>query len=240
MVWKARKHDPEFEKLLAECATVDKDTGLLTFRNLYASLHVNIGWGGNTLQIPYPHIVFFLTHGRWPKDGYHVGHIDDDPMNNRPLNLEETTQVENQKKRRGRLVYRSYGSGKYGYGMEIYSDKRDGRHYVRRNLSRGHGKGELKTIKKGLGGFDTLEEAEAQVAIFVEQIKEHGLDYMPEKVTNNLPLKTIMLRKLTPRIRRWRIAGQTIQQIADRLDYSAATIYKVVKDIPVDKRTKRA
>ena len=237
MVWKARKHNPAFEKLLTECMILDAETGHIKLQGLYAALHVNIFFDGNTLQIPYSHLVWFLTHGCWPKDGYHVDHINNDPFDNRPVNLDESTNSDNQKKRRGRMVYRNYGqNSKYGYGIHLYHDKRDDRYYVRRYLSRGHGNGELKTINKGLGGFDTLEEAEDRITNFIEQIKEHGLDWMPESVGTNLSPRAKLVRKMTPRIRRWRAEGQTIQEIARKTDFSEATIHKVVKDMGIDNR----
>ena len=40
-------------------------------------------------------IVFALHHRRWPLDGYHLDHIDDDRYNNHPDNLRECTPHEN-------------------------------------------------------------------------------------------------------------------------------------------------
>ena len=34
-------------------------------------------------------------HRRWPRDGYVIDHIDDDPFNNHPDNLREVTSYEN-------------------------------------------------------------------------------------------------------------------------------------------------
>jgi hypothetical protein len=235
----SRKNDPEFQALIEKCVKLDVNAGLLSFEGLYASLAVNIRWKQHVLPIPYSHIVFLLANGRWPRHGYHLDHINNNPMDNRPINLDEVTEEDNHKKRRGRLVYRSYGTGKYGYGIIIHHDRRDDRYYITRHLSRGHGNGDLKAIRKSLGGFNTLEEAEAQVAIFIEQIKEHGLDYMPDSVGTRLSWKSLHLRKMSPRICRWRAEGQTIQEIARKTDFSEATIHKVVKDMGIDNRVTR-
>jgi hypothetical protein len=99
-----------------------------------------------------------------------LDHVNDDPMDNRPENLQEVTQAENQKKRRGRVVYRSYGTSKYGHGIHVHHDMRDGRWYVRRQLSRGHGDGDLKNVRKQLGGFATLAEAEERIKYSFYQV----------------------------------------------------------------------
>jgi hypothetical protein len=106
-----KKDDPEFMALLAKHAKMDEATGNLRFEGMYASVHIDIGWNGTVVSVPHSHVVWFLKHGRWPKDGYNLDHISDDPMDNRIANLQEITHAENQKKRRGRIVSRSYGNG---------------------------------------------------------------------------------------------------------------------------------
>jgi hypothetical protein len=240
VVYIAKKHDPEFEKVVKEHMVLDHETGNIKLNGIYASLHVTVSWKGSGLQIPYSHIVWLLTYGKWPAPGAHLDHKNDDPFDNRPSNLEETTEEKNQFKRRGRIVSRNYGkNSKYGYGMGIFHDQRDGRYYVSRDLSRGHGNGELKTPRKGLGGFDTLEEAEAQVKIFIEQIKEHGLDWMPESVGTRLSKKTIRLRQMTPQIRQWREEGKTLAEIKKLTGFSEGTLSKITTDMGVDKRTEK-
>lgn len=231
------KWDQEFMTLLDRCCLLDRETGQLTFKDLYASLVVNVMWKGKGLPIPYSHLVWFKMHKRWPKVGSQLDHVNDNPLDNRPSNLDETTHTDNQKKRRGRVVYRSYGSGKYGYGFEIYSDKRDGRHYVRRNLSRGHGSGELKTINKGLGGFATLAEAEDQILIWIEQIKKNGLNWMPESIGIRRSLKTRKLHQMLPKITSWRKEGKTLAEIKKLTGFSEGTLSKHLANIDVDKRT---
>jgi HNH endonuclease len=168
---KAKKRDPRFEELLKKTTTVDV-FGNVKVKGMYASTYINFGFDGGIISVPVSHVVFFLTHGRWPDDDKHVDHCDDDSMNNAPSNLQELSQVDNHKKRRGRQVYRSYGSGKYGPGISIWQDSRDQRWYATHQASRGHGKGDLKNVKKGLGGFKTFDEAKARADSF---LRENGL-----------------------------------------------------------------
>ena len=49
------------------------------------------GWG-----IQAHILIFAFVHRRWPRDGYVIDHIDDDPYNNHPDNLREITPYENQ------------------------------------------------------------------------------------------------------------------------------------------------
>src|SRR5882672_5515167 len=209
----ARKDDSDFIKLIKEHVTLDPDTGLLSFNNLYAQMSFTITFKGKKIVITYAHIVWLLSRGVWPIKGYHVDHINDNPQDNRPNNLQELTEDDSHKKRRGRLVYRTYGTGKYGYGMYIHHDKRDNRYYITRHLSRGHGEGDLKAIRQGLGGFDTLEQAEIKVTEYIEEIKVQ---------TNEL--------------RRLRQEGKTIQQINEITGITSISIYNRVKDIDIDKR----
>ena len=189
----SKKREPEFMKMLAKHASLNEDTGEIKFNNLYGNLCVNIGWKGSIIVVPYSHIVWFLKYGRWPKEGFVLDHINDDPLDNRPVNLQEMTEEQNQKKRRGRTVYRNYGRGKYGFGINVTLDKRDGRYYVQRYLSRGHGVGDLKTIRKGYGGFNTQAEAEQKVKELISEIKIMGLDYLPgytnRKIEDKIELK---------------------------------------------------
>lgn len=232
----SRKDDPGFIKLIQEHVSLDEETGRLTFTKLYANLCLNFGWKNKIIVVPYAHVVWLLKNNRWPVAGMHLDHINDNPQDNRPCNLQELTEEESQKKRRGRMVYRSYGTGKYGYGMGITYDKRDGRYYISRHLSRGHGSGELKTIKRSLGGADTIEEAEAKVAKYIEEIKANGLAYLPENPEKNPKKATIELNNAKERLRSLRKDGLTIREISRIAGLREGAVYSRIKDIGIDKR----
>lgn len=163
-----RRNDPEFMEFFKKHASVD-ETGHIRVKDCYANIGFNITFKGCPVNVTYANAVWFLTHGEWPKPGYHIDHIDDDSMNNRPDNLQEITEAENQAKRRGKRVYRSYGGGKYGHGFGTYSDKRDGKHYVSRNISRGVTGGKSRRV--GYGGFDTLAAAEAKISALIAALE---------------------------------------------------------------------
>jgi hypothetical protein len=232
----SRKRDPEFMQMLKEHISADVSVGKLIFTNLYASICVNIRWKNHVIPIPYSHLMWFVTKGEWPKDGYHLDHKNDDPTDNRPDNLQEVIEAENHKKRRGRLVYRSYGKGKYGYGMGVHQDKRDGRYYVDRHLSRGHGNGELKTPRISYGGYDTLPEAEAKVAECIAEIEKKGLAHVPDLVEKKPKKSTTAMNAELGRMRELRLAGKTIQEIADITGFTTIAVYNRVKDLKVDNR----
>ena len=234
----AKKYDPRFMELFKRCARLDPETGNLRFEGLYVSAYLNVGWEGSVISIPFSHAVWFLTHGQWPREGYLIDHINDDPMDNRPSNHQELDHHANQAKRRGRMIYRSYGKGKYGYGLYINHDKRDGRFYITRTMSRGHGEGDLKTVKHGLAAFDTLEAAEKKVTEYIEQIKLNGLDYLPEH-EKRPSYKTVALKEKTDLIRSLRTEGRTLQEIADMTGFSIATISKKTQDIHVPRRRRK-
>ena len=137
---------------------------------MYISTYINVCWRGGIVSIPYAHLVFLLTKGRWPEKGLVIDHINDDSMDNRPCNLQEVTHSENMLKRRGRKVFRNYGTGKYGHGFCVGQDKRSGRFDVSRSLSRGETK-TTKTVKVWYGSHDTLEEAESIVKHAIDQIE---------------------------------------------------------------------
>jgi DNA-binding CsgD family transcriptional regulator len=224
----SKKYDTAFMKVLAEHTRVDEATGNLTFSGLYASCYLNIGWKGGIVSVPHSHVVWFLKHGRWPRKDMFLDHVNDDPMDNRPDNLQELTQQQNQAKRRGRIVYRSYGTGKYGHGLGIHADKRDGRFYVTRHLSRGHGKG---NVKKSLGGFDSLKEAKAAVKRYVAEIEANGPGHLPVYDGPREKRRSIELMTQTSRIRLLRKQGHTMQEIADLTGFSLTTIFNKTKGI---------
>lgn len=232
----SRKRNPEFTAIIKQHVMVDNKTGLLSFNNIYGNMCINFGWKGEIIVVPYSHVVWLLNKGDWPTEGMHVDHINDDPLDNRYENLQELTGFESQKKRRGRAVYRSYGTGKYGYGIGVHHDKRDNRFYVGRNLSRGHGAGDLKSIRVSFGGFDTLAEAEEKVAKCIFDIQKHGLDYQPPSAKKKPKKSSIEADAITPKLRKLRESGLTVQQISERTGIKFGSVYNRVKDIQVDCR----
>jgi hypothetical protein len=99
-------------------------------------------------------------------------------MNNAPSNLKEVTHAENQEKRRGRIIPRSYGTSEHGHGITVSQDQRDGRWYARRYWSRGETK-TAKTVNQSLFGADTKEELEEKIRCYIE----NGLDDKALKLT---------------------------------------------------------
>lgn len=233
----ARRTDPEFELFLRDHAKLDPVTDQIKVEGCYACLGFNVQWSGKLMSMTYANAVWFLNHGRWPKAGYHIDHINDDALDNRPENLQELTQAENQRKRRGRIVSRHYGKGKYGYGLYILHDKRDDRYYVSRNLSRGHGKGDLQAIKYSLGGFYSKEEAEVVIASHIEELKIKGLAYIPPVVRKNMPKTTTRYDMLKPQMREMRSKGMTFQAIADTLGVRMGIVYRRTRHVPVKKES---
>lgn len=231
------KRDPNLQDLLRAHIKVDAHGNLKT-DNLYVGLYVGFRWQDKQISIPYSHLVWFLTHGRWPNEGYRIDHINDNPVDNSPTNLQELTHEENQAKRRGRRIYRSYGSGKYGYGLHIYHDLRDNRYYLTRHMSRGHGGGDLKNIKKSLGGFDTHEEAEAKIKEYIREIESLGTDHIPSHEIKQ-KRTTIALDQQASLIRSLREQGHTLKEIAKATGFSEASIYNKTRDIDSDQRKER-
>lgn len=226
--------------LSRECS-LNPETGKLTLTtNLYANVVLNFGWGDGVIPIPYSHVVWFFTHGRWPHEDNQIHHLNNDSIDNRPVNLSEQSVPDHGKFRRGRIVNRNYGkNSKYGYGITLNHDKRDNRYYVRRYLSRGHGNGELRTINRSMGGYDSLAEAEARIEYLIEQIKEHGLAWLPDAPEKNPKRRTLEILQHRNSVRRRRAAGETIAQIAKNTGLTESNVYSLIKDMGVDKRKNR-
>ena len=229
MSHRTKKRNPQFEELLRKTTTVD-ETGNIKVKGMYASTCINFNFDGGVVSVPYSHVVWFLTRGRWPADDMTVDHYDDDSMNNAPNNLQELTITENHRKRRGRTILRSYGSGKYGYGLYIYSDPRDGRHYVTRTLSRGMHSKQCETVKKSLGGFNSIKEAERRVRECVIGIEKHGIDWMPPTV-GKASSKSDAMNTAIDEMRAMRVTGMSLQAIADHFECSLTSVFNRVKDV---------
>ena len=74
-----------------ETATKRYGKDYITYKLQIPGYGGNYGWG-----IQSHTLIFALVHRRWPRDGYHIDHIDDDTYNNHPDNLREVTPYENQ------------------------------------------------------------------------------------------------------------------------------------------------
>ena len=239
LILNKRRNDPEFEKFFMKHASLDEATGKITVKDCYAHLGFNMAWQGKIISVTYANAVWFLKKGRWPKPGHHIDHVNDDPLDNSPDNLQEITAAENQAKRRGRKIYRSYGRGKYGYGLYIHADKRDGRFYVTRTLSRGHGEGDLKGIKISLGGYDTREEAELVVKDHAQRVKDRGLAYIPDPVDQRDKKATIKLNEKLQEMRDLRKQGCSVRAVAEKVGLNSGAVYNRIRDIQIDCRSAR-
>lgn len=114
-----RSSKPNIE-LLMERLRVDETTGLLhwtdsvlnrksirgqrAFTAISTSGYRVSNISGKTLLAS--HVVFALTHGRWPERV--IDHVDRDKLNDRPVNLRESTYTEN-----GRNQLRKHGNSKF-------------------------------------------------------------------------------------------------------------------------------
>src|SRR5215469_13547428 len=85
------KRDPAFTKAVLDTIRLDPETGGLRFEGMYVSVHLDIGWKGSVVSVPVSHAVWLATYGRWPAEGLHLDHLDNDPLNNEPANLAEVT-----------------------------------------------------------------------------------------------------------------------------------------------------
>lgn len=160
----------EFQEYLLDTLEIDYEKGSVKTKKVYCSIYVNIGFKSETVSIPLSQLVFFLKNKRWPKDEHHIDHKDDDPLNNHPDNLQEITKKDNwaKKKNKGN---RRYGKNKYGHGINIYKDKRDGRYYADRYISTKI-EDDLLTARRKihLFGAATLDEIEIKIKEYVHRI----------------------------------------------------------------------
>lgn len=102
-------------KFIRENYFLHREHGIITTNSRRASVRQEIGTKSNGSPVhdgyrrirtqgktlKFHHVVFFLDRGRWPRR--QVGHLDGDKSNNRPHNLEEQTDAENQADRTKRL-----------------------------------------------------------------------------------------------------------------------------------------
>lgn len=149
----------------------------------YARVKIEMVVDGKMLSIPLSHVVWLLSNGRWPYDGMHIHHRDDDPLNNTISNLEEVSPRDNHSYRLGKSNGR-YGQGKYGYGISITYQKKEDYYAIHRNLSpeelpyqKGWSRNEYKAKRhRYIGGAKTKEEAEEKIRKYIENIGKDPLD----------------------------------------------------------------
>ena len=179
------RYDENFKKFLRENLSFD-ETGQLKSK-VYVQVYIGIKGGGRNsknIAIPVSHLSWFLSRGEWPRDGYTIDHKDDNSLNNKPDNLQELTIEDNMAKKRGK-TNRSFGSSKYGHGITVSIDKRDGTYIAVRIPSRGETKSD-KSIKIPVGRSKTLEEIEAKIANYIENDLNYDAfkDLFPPDVSN--------------------------------------------------------
>lgn len=163
------RFDDEVRKFIRDNFKVDNEGHISS--EYYAQLHITIrevGKGNGVISSPVSHLVWFLTRGEWPKKGYVIDHIDDNPLNNSPGNLAEVTVKENQAKRKGKRT-RAYGRTKYGHGIFIWYDKKNKKYCVNRRFPVGEIR-EDKDHIMWIGWADSLEEAEVLINEYLEKL----------------------------------------------------------------------
>lgn len=118
------RNSVEFENYIRDNIVLDESNGQLHAYRISAAVSVTIQFNGKSVCVPYSYLVWFLKNKKWPNPTKQLDHIDDRPFNNKPSNLQEITQEENNAKRKGKNN-KLYGEGKYGYGIQIYLGNKD-------------------------------------------------------------------------------------------------------------------
>jgi len=95
------KNSEEFKEYILKTFQVNIEKGLVEGKGLYYKVHVEIAYKAKRSVISLSHLVWFLTHKKWPKDKHHIDHKDGNPLNNRPDNLDELTIEEHTNKKYG-------------------------------------------------------------------------------------------------------------------------------------------
>lgn len=224
-----RRKDAKFEDYLRRAAILDESTGFVSVKEGYASCHITFNWNGGAISMPYSHLVWFIKHNRWPQDGLFIDHINNIALDNRPDNLQELTRLENNGKNLGK-PHKSYGSGKYSFGITVTYIKRCDRYYVTRNMP-GYLFSDGKRRRKSLGGFSTLEEAESRVSEVVSEIGIHGVSHISSFPGSNRKPASIRLDLVAECMISLRREGWTIRAIADRFELPWASVRERLKDI---------
>lgn len=106
-------------------------------------------------RYPYGVCVFAWLHGRWPEDGIHVDHINHDPFDHRPFNLQELPLSKNIRRRRAH--------GRIGRKRELLPGKRHSTrkprkiHSIEKSLEI-HSCDELQKVHSGNDDWDSYLE----------------------------------------------------------------------------------
>lgn len=121
--------------------------------------YLRVGFKGELLYVH--RVVFYLHHGRWPKDGFEIDHINRDRSDNRIENLREVTRQQN-------AANRDLPSGRNFKDKGIYWVEDRQKYRVRLKLN---------GIFKHFGYFKELKDAEKarnEAVIYIEEkIKCH-------------------------------------------------------------------
>lgn len=96
---KEAKNSKEFNEYILENLSLDEITGLIKGKGLYYRVQVEISFNGKRTILALSHLIWYLKNKVWPKDNSHIDHKDENPLNNKPDNLQELLVEEHNKKK---------------------------------------------------------------------------------------------------------------------------------------------
>lgn len=143
----------------------------------YIAIKVTIRYRNETISLALSRLIFFLANKIWPAKNKHIDHIDDNPLNNSPSNLQEITVAENMFKKRGKGNSR-FGKNKYGHGISVYYLTKRNSWVAERSLGRRFGFD--NPTKKHVAIAKTLEELEEKIKLYIENLTTNSLDIFEE------------------------------------------------------------